>query len=62
MDVVSEHGLQFVSLFWKAFCFLLGAAIGISLGYHPQSNGQLEQFNQELEKGLRCLASYMLSF
>ncbi|XP_034031471.1 uncharacterized protein LOC117515042 [Thalassophryne amazonica] len=27
-------------------------------GYHPQANGQVERANQELEKGLRILASH----
>ncbi|KAK7883026.1 hypothetical protein WMY93_029200 [Mugilogobius chulae] len=56
-DVVSDRGPQFVSRFWKAFCTLLGATVSLSSGYHPQSNGQTERLNQELETGLRCLAS-----
>lgn len=45
MDVVSDRGPQFISQFWKAS------------GYHPQSNGQMERLNQEMEKSLRCLVS-----
>ena len=56
-DVVSDRGPQFVSQFWKAFCSLLGATVSLSSGYHPQSNGQAERMNQELETGLRCLVS-----
>ncbi len=44
MDVVSERGPQFISKFWKEFCHLLGSS-----GYHPQSNGQTEKSNQDLE-------------
>ncbi|XP_060924550.1 uncharacterized protein LOC132998821 [Limanda limanda] len=56
-DVVSDRGPQFVSQFWKAFCSLLGATVSLSSGYHPQSNGQAERMNQDLETGLRCLVS-----
>ena len=56
-DVVSDRGPQFISQFWKAFCSLLGATVSLSSGYHPQSNGQSERLNQELETGLRCLVS-----
>lgn len=57
VDVVSDQSNQFVSKFWKAFCDLIAASASFLSGYHPQSNGQTEQLNQELEKGLRCLAS-----
>uniref|UniRef100_A0A3B4TPF0 Gypsy retrotransposon integrase-like protein 1 n=1 Tax=Seriola dumerili TaxID=41447 RepID=A0A3B4TPF0_SERDU len=56
-DVVSDRGPQFVSRFWKEFCRLIGATSSLSSGFHPQSNGQTERYNQELETGLRCLVS-----
>lgn len=34
------------------FCQLLGATVGLSSGFHPQTNGQTEGFNQDLEMGL----------
>ena len=55
--VVSDRGPQFISQFWKAFCSLLCTTVSLSSGYYPQSNGQAEQMNQELETGLRCLVS-----
>lgn len=57
LDVVSDRGPQFTSQFWKAFCKLIGAKVSLSSGYHPQSNGQTERINQDLETTLRCLAS-----
>uniref|UniRef100_A0A9J7ZNK5 Integrase catalytic domain-containing protein n=1 Tax=Cyprinus carpio carpio TaxID=630221 RepID=A0A9J7ZNK5_CYPCA len=57
MDVVSDRGPQFVSKFWQEFCKLLGASVSLSSGFHPQSNGQTEKANQDLEKVLRCLIS-----
>uniref|UniRef100_A0A4W5R6M5 Gypsy retrotransposon integrase-like protein 1 n=1 Tax=Hucho hucho TaxID=62062 RepID=A0A4W5R6M5_9TELE len=56
-DMVSDRGPQFASRFWKAFCQLIGATASLSSGYHPESNGQTERMNQELETALRCMAS-----
>ena len=57
VEVVSDRGPQFTSVFWKAFCKLLGASVCLSSGFHPQSNGQTERANQQLETVLRCLVS-----
>ena len=56
-DIVSDRGPQFASVFWKEFCRLIGATASLTSGFHPQSNGQSERFNQELEKSLRCMTS-----
>ncbi len=57
MDVVSDRGPQFVSKFWREFCRLLGASVSLSSGFHPQSNGQTERANQDLERVLQCLVA-----
>jgi len=56
VDIVSDRGPQFISQFWRAFGRALGATISPSSGFHPQSNGQTERLNQELEASLRCVA------
>uniref|UniRef100_A0A3P9JLD6 Integrase catalytic domain-containing protein n=1 Tax=Oryzias latipes TaxID=8090 RepID=A0A3P9JLD6_ORYLA len=56
-DIVSDRGPQFTSQVWTAFCSALGASVSLTSGYHPQSNGQAERANQELEATLRCLAA-----
>ncbi len=56
-DVVSDRGPQFVSKFWREFCRLLGATVSLSSGFHPQTNGQTERANQDLERVLRCLVT-----
>uniref|UniRef100_A0AAZ1XHU1 Integrase catalytic domain-containing protein n=1 Tax=Oreochromis aureus TaxID=47969 RepID=A0AAZ1XHU1_OREAU len=56
-DIVCDRGPQFTSWVWKEFCNSLGAKVSLSSGYHPQSNGQSERANQELETALRCVAS-----
>ncbi|XP_077395444.1 uncharacterized protein LOC144031617 [Festucalex cinctus] len=57
-DIVSDRGPQFVSQVWKRFCKSLGATYSLSSGYHPQSNGQTERTNQDLEAMLRCVCQY----
>lgn len=59
LEIVSERGPQFTSHVWKAFCTALGAKDSLSSGYHPQSNGQTERLNQELESNLHCLTTYI---
>uniref|UniRef100_A0A8C5FL38 Gypsy retrotransposon integrase-like protein 1 n=1 Tax=Gadus morhua TaxID=8049 RepID=A0A8C5FL38_GADMO len=56
-DIVSDRGPQFSSRVWKAFCQALGASASLSSGYHPQTNGQTEQANQDLGSALRCVAA-----
>ncbi|KAM9422550.1 uncharacterized protein ACWYII_020242 [Salvelinus alpinus] len=55
--MVSDHGPQFSFRFWKAFCILTGLSAILSSGFQPQSNGQSERANQDLETTLRCLGS-----
>ncbi len=57
VNVVSDRGPQFVSRFWTEFCRQLGATASLSSGYHPQTNGQAERANEDLERVLRCVAS-----
>ncbi|KAI3358181.1 hypothetical protein L3Q82_003174 [Scortum barcoo] len=52
-----DRGPQFIAAFWKEFCQLLCATISLSSGYHPESNGQTERLNQELETCLKCLVA-----
>ncbi|XP_036072769.1 uncharacterized protein lrfn4b [Oryzias melastigma] len=61
VDIVSDRGPQFVSQVWKAFCAAFGATASLSSGFHPQSNGQAERTNQDLEAALRCVCSHRQS-
>lgn len=56
-DIVSDRGPQFVLCFWRKFCRLIGVTVSLTSGYHPESNGQTERLNQQLETGLLCLVS-----
>ncbi|KAK7883132.1 hypothetical protein WMY93_029306 [Mugilogobius chulae] len=57
MDIVSDRGPQFISKVWKCFCEALGAKVSLTSGFHPQTNGQCERANQDLETALRCVAA-----
>ena len=57
VDIVSDRGPQFVPAFWRDFCKALGAKVSLSSGFHPQTNGQTERKNQEMETALRCMVS-----
>jgi len=51
--VISDCGLQFASAFAKELAQLLKYNIALSTAYHPQTNGESERVNQELETYLR---------
>jgi len=50
--VISDRGPQFVLRFMKELCSQLGIERNPSTTYHPQTDGQTEQVNQELEQYL----------
>lgn len=56
-SVVSDRGLQFVAAFTKELYRLLGIKIASSTAWHPQSDGQTEQVNQELDQYLRVFVN-----
>ncbi|HWN07996.1 MAG TPA: reverse transcriptase domain-containing protein [Pyrinomonadaceae bacterium] len=51
--VVSDRGPQFVAAFMTELYRLLGIEAATSTAYHPQTDGQTERVNQELEQYLR---------
>jgi hypothetical protein len=58
-SVVSDHGPQFTSRFWAAFCHHLRINRRLSTAYHPQTDGQTERQNQTLEQYLRAYVNYL---
>ena len=48
--VISDRGPQFIALFMKELYRLLGIEAASSTAYHPQTDGQTERVNQELEQ------------
>jgi transposase InsO family protein len=47
--VISDRGLQFAAQFMKDLHKLMGVTANISTAYHPQTDGQTEHVNQEIE-------------
>src|SRR6267378_4997192 len=56
--VVSDQGTTFVSKFTKALWKQLSVKMLPSTAYHPQTNGQTERANQELEQYLWFYCNY----
>jgi len=50
--VISDQGPQFVACFTKELYRLLGIKLASSTAWHPQTNGQTEHINQELDQYL----------
>ena len=58
-SIVSDRGAQFVSSFWKALCAHLDITLQLFSGHHPETDGQTERENQELERYLRSYVNYL---
>ena len=56
--VISDRGPQFVSKFIRDVYKLLGIEGNPSTAFHPQTDGQTERINQELEQYLRVFVNH----
>ncbi|EEB89021.1 hypothetical protein MPER_12937, partial [Moniliophthora perniciosa FA553] len=52
VNMISDRGTQFVAEFTRELYRLLGIKVAASTAYHPQTDGQTEWVNQELEEYL----------
>src|SRR5882672_490905 len=52
-EVISDRGTQFISNFTRSLSQLLRIRVAASMAYHPQTDGQSERVNQEVEQFLR---------
>ena len=57
-SIISDRGTVFVSKFMEAVNNLLGIKTNVSTAYHPQTDGQTERVNQEVEQYLRIFVNY----
>ncbi len=57
--VISDRGTVFVSKFIKDLYDLLQIKANTSITYHPQTDGQTERVNQEVEKYLRIFVNHL---
>ncbi|KAF7785180.1 hypothetical protein Agabi119p4_1345 [Agaricus bisporus var. burnettii] len=56
--IISDRGPQFASKFMESLCKALGIERNLSTAYHPQTDGQTERMNQEIETYLRAFINY----
>jgi len=57
-SIISDRGVQFVAGIMKEVNNLLGIQTKLSTAYHPQTDGQTERINQELEQYLRVFIDH----
>ena len=57
--ITSDRGPQFAVAFARKLNRLLGIKMGLSTAFHPQTDGQTERVNQELEQYLHLYTNYM---
>lgn len=57
-QVISDRGPQFVSKFMRELNSILGIKTAPSTAYHPQTDGQTERVNQEVEQYLRLFVNH----
>jgi len=57
-SIISDRGVQFVAGMMKELNNLLGIQTKLSTAYHPQTDGQTERINQELEQYLRVFIDH----
>lgn len=58
-NIVSDRGSAFISEFWKTLCERLQVKRAMSTAYHPQTDGQSENTNQQMEQYLREYVGYL---
>jgi len=57
-SIISDRGVQFAVGMIKELNNLLGIQTKLSMAYHPQTDGQMERINQELEQYLRVFIDH----
>ena len=55
--IITDRGPQMSSKSFKDICGILGIELALSTAYHPQTDGQSERTNQEVEQALRTVVS-----
>ncbi len=56
--IISDRGSQFASHVLQEMYKVLGITVALSTAYHPQTDGQTERVNQDLETYLRLFCTH----
>ena len=59
LSIVSDRGSQSIATVWKSFCKRLSMEAKLSTAFHPETDGQTERANQDLERHLRTYCNHM---
>lgn len=57
-SIVSDRGSQFTSNYWQSIWKQLGTTLKMSTAYHPQTDGQSENTNRQVETMLRARVNF----
>jgi len=57
-SIILDRGPQFVAGLMRELNGILGIVSKLSTAFHPQTNGQTERVNQELEQYLRMFIDH----
>ena len=57
-SIISDRGPQFAAGIMKELNCILGIKTKLSTAFHPQTDGQMERMNQELEQYLRMFIDH----
>ena len=57
-QVISDRGPQFASQVMKELWNKLGVKASLSTAFHPQTNGEMEHINQEIEQFFRVFCNF----
>ena len=57
-SIINDCNPLFTSKFWSKLCDVMETKYKLSTAYHPQTDGQTEQINQEL---YRYLQNYIIN-
>ncbi len=53
LHVLTDNGSQFIAKFTQEVCRVVGSKLSTTTTYHPQTNGQTEQFNRTTLPAIR---------
>jgi transposase InsO family protein len=57
-SIVSDRGTQFTSKYWQELWKQFGSSLNMSTAYHPQTDGQSENMNKQVETMLRSRVNF----